>query len=74
MEIRKGSQEVFRNGNTKRSEVLRAVKNRWREMVSNQKSDKPSKELGPLDFRRRWYVVKLSVHKSYVETFMVEKL
>ena len=43
-------------------------------MVSNRKSDKPSKELGPLDFRRCWYVVKLSVHKSYVETFMVEKL
>ena len=25
-------------------------------MVSNQKSDKPSKELGPLIFRKRWWL------------------
>ena len=25
-------------------------------MVSNRKSDKPSKELGPLNFRKRWWL------------------
>jgi len=53
--------------------MLRLDGGRLSGMVSNQKSDKPSKELGPLDFRKRWYVVKLSVHKGYVKTFMVEK-
>ena len=42
-------------------------------MVSNRKSGKPSKELGPLDFIKRWWL-NLVFKKVNVKSFMVEKL
>ena len=53
--------------------ALRSDGGRPSGMVSNRKSDKPSKELGPLNCKKT-LVVELTVDKGNVKTFMVEKL